>query len=440
VPGLLEPGGAAVNYARGTSSESYSNNDSREAALTLDYQLGSGASLTSVTAWSSYKLDELCDCDFVAAPLITAGIQEDYNQYSQELRLTSAPGNRINWIGGLYFQRYELDESDYLQVPTNSLVPGMIAQSAAPLIVPALQQPGAPCEGLDSSQCLPIARAVVDSFFRGASNPRDFTQDSTLYSVFLQGGMALSDKWSFNLGGRLSQEKKDGRRNTSLLNVSQNPITSPLAHALYNQVLGIVQHDVSGSRKETSFSPLVNLQYRYSDRSMAYLSFTQGYKSGGFDARSNKPPTAGGTFEYADERATAYELGLKTGVGARAEINIAAFHTDYQDLQTSAFDGSIGFNVGNGSAEVRGLELEGRWRPAGALLLKGSLAALDFEWKDYQGQCYYDLLVSGCASNQDYSGRDNQFAPSFTGVLSAEYAWNLGLLVALAKYKCPPAG
>jgi outer membrane receptor protein involved in Fe transport len=162
---------------------------------------------------------------------------------------------------------------------------------------------------------------------------------------------------------------------------------------------------------------------------MAYLSASQGYKSGGFDARSNRPPVAGGTFEFEDERATTYELGLKTGVGARAEINMAGFYTDYKDLQTSAFDGSIGFNVGNGSAEVRGLELEGRWRPAGALLLKGSLAALDFEWKDYQGQCYYDLLVSGCASNQDYIGRDNQFAPSFTGVLSAEYAWNLGLLV-----------
>jgi outer membrane receptor protein involved in Fe transport len=118
-------------------------------------------------------------------------------------------------------------------------------------------------------------------------------------------------------------------------------------------------------------------------------------------------------------------------VGARAELNIAGFITDYKDLQTSAFDGRIGFNVGNGSAEVRGLELEGRWRPARALLLKGSLAALDFEWKDYQGQCYYDLLASGACptGNQQYAGRDNQFSPSFSGVLSAEYAWNLGALV-----------
>src|SRR5690606_6203751 len=85
-PGLLEPGGASVDYFNGTAPQSYSNNDSREAALTLDYLLDSGARFTSVTAYSSYQLDEFCDCDFVAAPLINAGIEEDYKQYSQELR------------------------------------------------------------------------------------------------------------------------------------------------------------------------------------------------------------------------------------------------------------------------------------------------------------------------------------------------------------------
>src|SRR5690606_30467857 len=114
-------------------------------------------------------------------------IEEDYTQYSQELRLASRPDAPVRWIGGLFFQRYELEESDYLAVPGNSLVPGLIAQSAAPLILPALQAPGAPCAGLDAATCLPIAQGAVDGFFRGASNPRDFTQDSTLYSAFLQG-------------------------------------------------------------------------------------------------------------------------------------------------------------------------------------------------------------------------------------------------------------
>ena len=440
-PGLLEPGGAGVDYFNGTAPQSYSNNDSREVALTLDYLMNNGARFTSVTAYSSYELEEFCDCDFVAAPLITAGIEEDYKQYSQELRLTSSPDSPVRWIGGLFFQRYELKETDFMAVPGNSLVPGLIAQSAAPLILPALQAPGAPCAGLDAPTCLPIAQGAVDGFFRGASNPRDFSQDSTLYSAFLQGTMALNDKWDLTLGARVNHEKKDGQRTTYLSDAGGNPITNPLAHALYDRVLGISQHDLSGSRTETNFSPLVNLQYRYSDRSMAYLSAARGYKSGGFDARSNRSPDyvglpgePVGTFEFEDERATTYELGLKNRLGSRAELNVAAFITDYKDLQTTAFDGRIGFNVGNGSAEVRGVELEGRWRPFGALLLQASVAALDFKWKDYEGQCYYDLLASGACptGNAQYAGRANQFAPDYSGVVSAEYAWAVGPLLLTA--------
>jgi hypothetical protein len=76
--------------------------------------------------------------------------------------------------------------------------------------------------------------------------------------------------------------------------------------------------------------------------------------------------------------------------------------------------------------------MEGRWRPVGALLLKGSLAWLDFEWKKYMGQCYFDRLsvgdVDDANGNCDYAGETNQLAPKFTGVLSAEYSWNLGPL------------
>ncbi len=200
--------------------------------------------------------------------------------------------------------------------------------------------------------------------------------------------------------------------------------------SLFASLLGIIPHDEAGSRKETNFSPLVNLQYRFTPETMAYASLARGYKSGGFDARSNKPRAYGGTFEFKEERASTAELGLKSSaLGGKAEVSIDAFFTDYKDLQTSAFDGAIGFNVGNGSAEVRGIEAEARWRPVGRLLLTASAATLDFEWKHYSGQCYYDiqlatLLATGTAqSNCDYAGRSNQLAPRFTGFLSAEYSW-----------------
>jgi outer membrane receptor protein involved in Fe transport len=56
---------------------------------------------------------------------------------------------------------------------------------------------------------------------------------------------------------------------------------------------------------------------------------------------------------------------------------------------------------------------------------------LEFNWEEYQGQCNFDLFgTAACVNgNADYAGRSNQFAPKVTGVLAAEYAWNLGGLV-----------
>jgi iron complex outermembrane receptor protein len=464
--GDLQPG------TQSATNENFSTNRFREAALTLNYPLPGGTELTSVSAFSRYRLNEGCDCDFVAAPLITAGISEDYNQYSEELRFTSPAEARLQWIGGLYVQKYTLDESDFLHLPTaaeegdlpvpmGSIVPTLIASNPASVgaVAGALTQAGHPaCAGGPATgTCQQAAAAYIQGLFTGASNPRDFSQDSMMYSVFLQGTWKFNDKWRGSLGARVNHEKKDGSRHAWLTSVTgstipaydpANPATY-LPNILFNSVLGIVQHDISGSRKETSVSPLLNLQYRPNERSMGYASISRGYKSGGFDARSNKPTVmppgltgAPGTFEFKDERATTYEVGLKTeAASGRADANIDFFYTDYKNLQTSAFDGRIGFNVGNGSAEVRGVEFEGRWRPIRSLLLKASMAALDFKWKKYNGQCYYDLSVAtgglGNAvddqgnpipGNCDYSGKDNQFAPHFTGVLSAEHTMHLGAL------------
>ncbi len=113
--------------------------------------------------------------------MFSAGIEERYDQYSQEIRLASPAEGQLQWITGLYFQRYELDESDYLFVPATSLVPVIVT---------------------------PLVGAGGAALLRNAANPRDFSQDSTLYSGFAQGTWAFTNKWSLTAGGRLSSEKR----------------------------------------------------------------------------------------------------------------------------------------------------------------------------------------------------------------------------------------
>ena len=387
-----------------------------EGALTINYDLSGGVTLTSVTGYSTYDLDEACDCDFVGATVFNAGVTETYDQFSQEIRFTSPAEDRLAWIAGAFFQKYDLDETDYLYVPNNSLV--------IPVLTGAFQQ-----QGICGS---PAACSVLAGFFRNAANPRQFTQDSSMWSLFAQVGWKFTDQLTLTAGGRYTDESKDGSRATQLTRGIGGPLLPAATYPLFAQVLGIIPHSVAGSRDESHFSPLVNLQWHVRDETMLYVSWAEGYKSGGFDARSNKPPppTSTGTFEFEEEKATTYELGMKTGLGRSAEINAALFFTDYEDLQTSAFDGAIGFNVGNGSADVKGAEVEGRWRVTPRLQLSGSVAWLDFEWTEYFGQCYYGLtpIPAGQpnAGNCDYAGMTNQLAPEFTGVLTADFTQPLG--------------
>ena len=388
-----------------------------ESAVTYEYALPQDMTFTTVAGVSHYRLDETCDCDFTGATLFNAGIGESYDQKSIEMRLASAAKQKLSWIGGLFFQKYDLDETDYLYVPTNSLV------------VPVLGLSFAANTALPGGT--PQARAALAQFFSNAANPRVFSQSSSMYSAFGQITWSLTDALKLAAGGRYSHESKDGSRVTRLTSGIGGADLPALAQTLFGlpQTLRIIPHNVSGSRKESNFSPLVNLQYQLAPSTMTYVSWARGYKSGGFDARSNQPVSQGGTFEFEGERATTSEAGIKSAIGNSAEVNASAFLTHYKNLQTSAFDGAIGFNVGNGTANVKGIELESRWRVVRGFTLSGSLAYLDFEWKKYFGQCYFGAtpIATGQpgAGNCDYAGSTNQLAPKYTGVVGGDYAWSL---------------
>ncbi len=394
-----------TNFRRSSNGD-YSIFEPTEAALAMNWRFANGVTLTSVTGYSDYTLDEGCDCDFTGANVFTAGITEDYEQFSQELRLTSDTDQKLAWIAGAYVQNYSLDESDFVFVPGNSI------------IVPLL----------NGNPALPMGSGTA---FANTRNPRVFKQDSEMFAVFGQATWNVTDAFRVTAGGRWSSESKTGSRLTRLTDAAGVDLPAGVIDVLYNAVFRIQRHFVSGERTEDNFSPLVNVQYDFGNDSMAYLSWGKGFKSGGFDARSNQAPPVG-TFEYEPEKAKSWELGVKTRLGASAEVNAAVFFTDYEDLQTSAFDGSLGFNVGNGTAEVKGVEVEARWQATRGLFLSGSLAYLDFEWTQYDGQCYFNppaaLLSPRVPGNCRYDGFTNQLAPEITAIVSAEYTWQLGEL------------
>ena len=197
---------------------------------------------------------------------------------------------------------------------------------------------------------------------------------------------------------------------------------------------------MAGDRDAENFAPLVTFEHDVNDDMMAYVTWTKGFKSGGYDVRSNAPPRVvnisnpfssaldvavpAGTFEYDEEEAESIELGFKTTLAdGAAELNVAYFYTQYDDLQVSIYDGVLGFNVGNAAQAVsQGLEIDGRWRATEALTLSGSIAFLDFEFENYlNGQCTQLERITTDQTECDFDGKTNQYVADWSGNLSAEY-------------------
>ena len=397
----------------------FSDNETENAVLTIEYNLGENV-LTSVTGYSAYEYDELCDCEYTGLNTFTLGLKEEFDQFSQELRIASPTGETLEYIAGLFYQTNDLEFSDQFDVPVNSALTG------------------------------------ISGTLAGYRSQRVFDQDSDLWSVFAQATWNINDRLRVTLGGRYTDESKSASRNFFSGTEAPNPIVvaNITALDLAENVLRAEPHQISGDRDETAFTPLANVQYNITDEIMVYATYTTGFKSGGFDVRSNaspdinvgvpaaittalsQPPSPVGVFEFEDEEAQSFEVGSKMSLlDGAAELNIALYRTEYEDLQVSIFDGGLGFNVGNAAqANVQGLELDARWRVTQELTLSGSAAYLDFEFEDYDnGECYFlqqqlepSTVTNAALDMCSFDGKRPVYTPEWTANIAADYTRPIG--------------
>ena len=424
---VASPVESGLNYSADNNGH-FSDNEVTDVTLTVDWDMD-GFSLTSVTGFVEYEFDENCDCDFTGAAVFDAARQEKYEQFSQEFRFTSDLGGDFDYIGGLFFQSTELNYKDQISLPTPTLIADVLGG-------------------------IPSAAGLVP-FAPGASTDRSFNQEGDLWAAFAQGTWTLSDELRVTVGGRYTQENKDADRTQQHKAVAafggqyQSPVVVDPVSGAYNALWGIFAIEpyetIVGELDDSSFTPVVTVEWDANADTMAYLTWTKGFKSGGFDARSNGHPDAAvnnagnplsgspitGSWEFDREEATSIELGSKmTLADGAAEFNVALYMTEYSDLQVSQFDGTLGFNVTNaGEATVKGLEADGRWAVSDNVTLTGSAAYLDFNYDKFpNSQCYF-----GQASNSadfpglcDVGGERKEYTPELQANIGASWVGDVG--------------
>jgi iron complex outermembrane recepter protein len=155
---------------------------------------------------------------------------------------------------------------------------------------------------------------------------------------------------------------------------------------------GLDQNDSNGVRdlhhefRNTSLSG--SLKYQWTGDLMTYFRFSEGYKAGGFSARSIINGT-GPNDAYLPEKAKSYELGVKAEfLDRHVRLNADIYKTDYNDLQvprTVSIPGDpAATDVTNaGSAVFQGGELELTVLPYTGWQLNASLGYVDPEYKQF---------------------------------------------------------
>jgi outer membrane receptor protein involved in Fe transport len=405
-------GGCALAASMGRSHDVCANGgempegtdtSTQDTSLKIEMELANGYTLSSVTGMNKYEYEDGMDADWLPVRFIGRSDISDYDHTSQEFRIQSPVEDKFSFTAGIYIDDQEQIINRLVAVDGTFGIPGTM-----PYIL------GHP--SLDTFLFFPPATAAYFGVpfamegvtkFRSVGYISTWQQDTESWAAFFQGNYDLTDNLSLTAGLRYTEEDKTAHAKMDVTTGSTglaNPNPSPLLAGLSGASFARYAHDFTESRSTDQLMPAVSLEWTRSEDSMFYASYSEGFKSGGFNAVDSQNPTfnANGTtnptepglgFEYDDETASSIEIGGKHSLmdGAMT-VNWAWFDSTYEDQQVSTFVG-LGFVVTNAaSTDVTGIEVDMKWQATDNLRLGANFAIMDGEYGSYPG--------AGCTAAQ----------------------------------------
>jgi iron complex outermembrane receptor protein len=342
----------------------------------LDINLADGFILKSITAYRSSKSHT--PIDFDALPEIDVDVPAIYqdHQFSQEVQLEVDRGPLAGIVGAYFLDANAANIFDVRLYTSNAFLPGLTA----------------------------VTQGDVDTKTWAIFG--DFTYD-------------ITDQWSVSLGGRYTNDKRHAKVFRQNLILGGQPglggdagfdVGIPFPNAALS-----VTSDFDGKRKDTAFTPRASVSFKPNDDHNIYLSYSRGFKGGGFDPRGLTtatprnpatpliPPTADEIYDFMafdPETVDSYELGWKGALfDNRLRTAVALFRANYKDVQVPGSAGGVtaggvptfvGVTTNAGKARFQGVEVEANWAivedlatSGDRLNLSGSLGYLDAKYREF---------------------------------------------------------
>ena len=376
--------------------------DTLNAALNMDWTVGEHV-LTLLGGYS--RFDNLRET-FVTPDFSQIGFIDGttdggvFEQYSVEARIASPTGRQLEYILGAFY----LDSDEQLKQGLGILLP---------------PNPLLPTGG--------ILRKVFD-----------LEQQVETWSIFGSLTFNLNERLSATAQVRYSEEDKGF---TSEVYQVISPFgLDPTLRAVFttvdtprDQIPLLNTYDLGRSEEVVDYT--FNLQWDMTENAMVYISYAKGSKAGGFSffPISLSPfPLPADAIQYEDEEGRNVEGGVKaTFLDNRAQLNLAVFHTEYDDMQQVTFDSVRGgFDIANVEEVTSiGVELDGQFVISEQLRLGGALGYLDADFDKFTGvDCPGPPNTGNCnpQTGQDLDGETLPFAPDWTLNLFADFTMPVG--------------
>jgi iron complex outermembrane receptor protein len=316
----------------------------------------------SITAYRSLYSVAPRDTDHSAFTFVQVNVTDKQNQSSQELQVAGTQiDDRLKWLLGLYYFR----ENGTEQIDT-----------------------------------------LNATSFHGVDNVLAI---NTNYAAFTEETFDVTKRLHLTAGVRWTHEEKQF---SIYFPVTQafSPTSPPVG--------GLVVGD--GSLKKETFkktTPLGTVSFDLADNWMTYATYSQGFKSGGFNGRYTIPVPA--PIPFGPEDLTQYEIGLKYQA-ERVRVNLAAFHSKYSNIQINfrPNPAQILSVIGNaGAGKIDGVEAEATLVPIRNLRLEAGASYLDARYT----QLAPSLALAGVTLSTPFVE-----TPKWSGSVAGTYTVNLG--------------
>lgn len=178
-------------------------------------------------------------------------------------------------------------------------------------------------------------------------------------AAYTQLDYSLSDKATIQVGARFTDETKDFA--VSGIDAQGLPFTP----------VRLAAAGVPDKQHISRWTPKLAFQYAWTSDVMTYVSVTDGFKSGGWNARGTTPGTMGA---FGPEKARSFEAGIRSELmDKRLRFNATAFHVRYDDLQLAALIGGNFITTNAGDSQTYGLEIESSLQATSRLRLDASV-------------------------------------------------------------------